>query len=136
MAKSVHQILDTDMYKESYYQNVFRQYIEAMPNIQVHTEVDILYFKKHHALVHPIDCEWRGNTSKFGITRQHFVSRSGAPARAPSTCVMKVYRRQKGPHGFWGPKRDPFLDPQMDPKCILKLYPYWETRDTGKQLKQ
>ena len=50
MAKSVHQILDTDMYKESYYQNVFRQYIEAMPNIQVHTEVDILYFKKHHAL--------------------------------------------------------------------------------------
>ena len=50
MAKSVHQILDTDMYKESYYQNVFRQYIEAMPNIQVHTEVDILYFKPRHAL--------------------------------------------------------------------------------------
>ena len=50
MASNVHRILDTDMYKESYYQNVFRQYIEAMPHIQVHTEVDILYFKKHHVL--------------------------------------------------------------------------------------
>ena len=49
LAKEVHDLLDVDMYKEAYYQNVMYQKLSEL-NVSVHKEVDILYFKSHSTL--------------------------------------------------------------------------------------
>ena len=50
LAKEVHELLEVDMYKEAYFQNVMYQKLSKIPYLSIHTEVDILYFKTHSTL--------------------------------------------------------------------------------------
>ena len=50
IAKEVHELLDVDMYKEAYFQNIMHQKLCALPYLSVHKEVDLLYFKSHSTL--------------------------------------------------------------------------------------
>ena len=50
LAKEVHRLLDVEMYKESYFQNVIAQKLSSVPFLSVHKEVDLLYFKSHSTL--------------------------------------------------------------------------------------
>ena len=50
IAKEVHELLDVDMYKEAYFQNIMYHKLCSIPYLSVHKEVDILYFKSHSTL--------------------------------------------------------------------------------------
>ena len=50
LAKEVHQLLDVDMYKEAYFQNIMYHKLCSVPYLSVFKEVDILYFKSHSTL--------------------------------------------------------------------------------------
>ena len=50
IASEVGGLLEIDMYKEAYYQNIFYQKLCSIPYLSVHKEVDLLYFKPHSTL--------------------------------------------------------------------------------------
>lgn len=50
IAEEVQELLDVDMYKEAYFQNIMHQKLSSQPFLSVHKEVDILYFKSHSTL--------------------------------------------------------------------------------------
>ena len=50
LAREVGELLEIDMYKETYYQNIMYHKLSKIPYLSVHKEVDLLYFKSHSRL--------------------------------------------------------------------------------------